>query len=170
MRIDARPEFEQKPKPLTLPGDARVSDAVDAMSTRNYGSVVVEEPDGTIAGIVTERDLMRRVLNPRKDPDTTPIREVMTSDIRVAKASDDLIDWLRQMSNDRFRHLPVVDDQGRLIKMMSQGDFVSYTWPELIFQAREKAKATLIPNTQVGVIVAGVLAYALLVPVVFGLI
>ncbi len=56
----------------------------------------------------------------------------MTTDLKVARADDDLLDWLRLMSNERFRHLPVVDDQGVIIGMMSQGDFVSYTWPELM--------------------------------------
>jgi Mg/Co/Ni transporter MgtE len=73
----------------------------------------------------------------------------MTSDLKLAKADDNLIDWLRQMSNERFRHLPVVDDQGILIGIMSQGDFVSYTWPELLGRVKEQAQATFAINPSI---------------------
>ena len=48
----------------------------------------------------------------------------MTTQVRAAKEDDNLLDWLRIMSNDRFRHLPVVDEEGKVVSMMSQGDFV----------------------------------------------
>jgi precorrin-3B methylase len=66
----------------------------------------------------------------------------MTSDLKVAKPEDELLGWLRQMSNDRFRHVPVIGEDGRVVTMMSQGDFVSYTWPELVARLAEQAKAT----------------------------
>ena len=43
-------------------------------------------------------------------------------------------DWLRIMSNERFRRLPVLDADGRLVHVMTQGDFVSYTWPDLLYR------------------------------------
>jgi signal-transduction protein with cAMP-binding, CBS, and nucleotidyltransferase domain len=70
------------------------------------------------------------------------LRDIMTSDLKLAKPEDDLLDWLRQMSNDRFRHVPVVGEDGRVLTIMSQGDFVSYTWPQLLIRLREQAKAT----------------------------
>ena len=73
----------------------------------------------------------------------------MTKDLKLAKVDDNLLDWLRQMSNDRFRHLPVVDDAGKLIGLMSQGDFVSYTWPELINRVKEQARATFDLNPSI---------------------
>ena len=62
----------------------------------------------------------------------------MTTDVKVANASDEVVAWLRQMSNERFRHVPVVDGDGQLVHMMSQGDFVSYTWPELLTRLKEE--------------------------------
>ncbi|SDG22632.1 CBS domain-containing protein [Limimonas halophila] len=170
MRIDERPEYAQKPAPVTATADETVAAAVRRMSDHNYGAVMVVDGDGAMAGIMTERDLMKRVVNEGRDPNTTRVGDVMTPQVRVARAGDEVVDWLRQMSNERFRHVPVVDDDGRPLKMMSQGDFVSYTWPELWQQVRTKALTTLAPVTQVGIIVAGVLVYALLVPVVFGVI
>ncbi len=112
------------------------------MSEKNYGAVVIVSTDQKPIGIVTERDFMRRLLAKGLDPTKTALRDIMTSDLKVAKPEDELLDWLRQMSNDRFRHVPVVDDDGRVITIMSQGDFVSYTWPELLSRLTEQAKAT----------------------------
>ena len=170
MRIDARPEFQQKPAPLTVDKSTLLRDAISEMASRNFGSIVVVNDDRTVAGILTERDLMRRVLNERRDPDSTTVEAVMTPDVKVARAGDDVVDWLRLMSNERFRHLPVIDDEGRVVQMLSQGDFVSYTWPELLHQARHKAREAIAPNYQIAMIVAAVLGYALIVPFLFGMV
>ena len=93
------------------------------MSEKNIGSVVIVDDDMQVKGIVTERDLMRRLLNKALDPNTTPLSAIMTTEVRTGRAEDDVIGWLRQMSNERFRHLPVVDEEGRLVNIMSQGRF-----------------------------------------------
>lgn len=142
MQIKDRPEYQQKAEILTMSPDTMVSDAVAIMSEYNYGAMVVVSPDNKPVGIVTERDFMRRLLANRLDQDTTPLSAIMTKDLKVAKPEDDLLDWLRQMSNDRFRHVPVVGEDGRVITIMSQGDFVSYTWPELFTRLKVQAKAT----------------------------
>ena len=68
----------------------------------------------------------------------------MTPNPRVANENDDVLDWLRIMSNDRFRRLPVVDSNGKIKVIFTQGDFVSYTWPDLIYQASQLAKASFM--------------------------
>jgi CBS domain-containing protein len=160
MKIKDRPEFSRKASVLTFPPTETVQNAVLEMSERNYGAAVIVSPDNKPLGIVTERDFMRRLINKQLDAKTTPLSAIMTSDLRLARADDDLIDWLRQMSNDRFRHLPVVDDSGSLIGIMSQGDFVSYTWPELLSRIKEQARATLNINPSIifGVLVIGFIA------------
>lgn len=163
MRIKDRPEFKSKPKPLTLPPTALVREAITVMSQKNYGSVVVANDDNTIAGIVTERDLMTRLLNQNKDPDKTKLTDIMTADVRVAKEDDNLLEWLRIMSNERFRHLPIVDEDNKVVSMVSQGDFVSYTWPELIERLKENAQATIGQSYQILLIIFALLAYALVV-------
>ena len=142
MQIKDRPEFRRKDTVLTMEADAMVATAVTVMSEKNYGAVVIVSTDQKPIGIVTERDFMRRLLAKGLDPTKTALRDIMTSDLKVAKPEDELLDWLRQMSNDRFRHVPVVDNDGRVITIMSQGDFVSYTWPELLSRLTEQAKAT----------------------------
>ena len=134
------------------------------MSEKNIGSVAIVDDEMQVKGIVTERDLMRRLLNKALDPNTTPLSVIMTSEVRTGRADDEVIDWLRQMSNERFRHLPVVDEQGRLVNIMSQGDFVSFTWPDLLGLLKEKTRDTLKGSaSQMPILVTGMLAYAVLV-------
>lgn len=131
-----------------MPSDT-VFTAVQVMSDKNYGAAVIVSPDQKPIGIVTERDFMRRLLNQERDPKTTTLAEIMTTDLKLAREDDDLLDWLRQMSNDRFRHLPVVDENGALVSIMSQGDFVSYTWPQLLGRVAEQSKATFNINPSI---------------------
>lgn len=160
MKIKDRPEFKSKASVLAFGPDVLVAEAVSVMSERNYGAAVVVSPDCKPLGIVTERDFMRRLLNKRLNPDETTLSQIMTTDLKMAKAEDDLLDWLRIMSNERFRHLPVVDDQGVIISMMSQGDFVSYTWPELLGRLREQAKATFDVSPSLVMIIACIAVFA----------
>ena len=164
MKLKDRPEYRSKPVPFSLRADDVVPTAVKTMSEKNIGSVVIVDDEMQVKGIVTERDLMRRLLNKALDPNTTPLSVIMTSEVRTGHADDEVIDWLRQMSNERFRHLPVVDEQGRLVNIMSQGDFVSFTWPDLLGLLKEKTRDTLKGSaSQMPILVIGMLAYAVLV-------
>ena len=161
MQIKDRPEFKRKSAVLTFTPDDMASVAIKSMSERNYGASVVVDEDRKPVGIVTERDFMRRLLNEHRDPNATPLSDIMSTDLKLAKVDDDLLEWLRHMSNERFRHLPVVDDDGRLISIMSQGDFVSYTWPQLMSRVSEQARATFDVSPSLFGIVGGVLAFLL---------
>lgn len=168
MQLQERPEFASKSRPLTFPESASVAEAVAAMCDRNFGSVMVIGEDGKLTGVVTERDVMRRVVNERRDAQATTLAEVMTREPRVARATDDMVDWLRIMSNERFRRLPVVDDEGRVVAVFTQGDFVSYTWPDLIYQARELTKASFARNHALWLIGGGIMLYSVLMVIVVG--
>ena len=156
--------------PFSLRANDVVPTAVKTMSEKNIGSVVIVDDDMQVKGIVTERDLMRRLLNKALDPNTTPLSAIMTTEVRTGRAEDDVIDWLRQMSNERFRHLPVVDEQGRLVNIMSQGDFVSFTWPDLLDLLKEKTRDSLKGGaSQMPILIAGMTVYAVLVLAIFKL-
>ncbi len=169
MKIKDRPEFRSKPEPLAMTAERPVADAISAMSAKNYGSIIVVDEAGKLSGIVTERDLMTRLLDKGRDPKTTTLGEIMTRQLRVARMDDDLIDWLRIMSNERFRRLPVVDEDNRPIAIMTQGDFVSYTWPDLIYQGTQVLKASAGANRELLYILGGVLAYTLLLLVILNI-
>jgi CBS domain-containing protein len=161
IKISDRREFQTKPAPLTCSPEDTVLSAVERMAEANFGSVVAVDHDRRVLGMMTERDIFRRVVAECRDPRSTRVADVMTSELRLARADDDMLGWLRLMSNERFRRLPVVDEDGRLIAVMSQGDFVSYTWPELFAQAKNMARATIGPNISLPVMLVGILLYTL---------
>ena len=82
---------------------------VKAMTKDNFGSVVITDKQSKVRGIVTERDLMKKLLFKSMNPKTTKLKDIMTSPVKVADKDDEMVIWLRQMSNERFRHVPVVD-------------------------------------------------------------
>lgn len=143
MQIKDQPNFKEKPKPYTFSPHDMVQKALDIMCEKNIGSIIAINPDNTVAGIVTERDMMIRVLGARKNPDTTPIADIMSTDLSIAKETDNLVNWMKTMSSKRFRHLPVVDKDDKLICMMSQGDFSAHTWPDLYDKVRQDIKGGL---------------------------
>jgi len=165
-RLMDRPEYKSKPKPLTKGPETTVSDAVAAMSDKSYGCVIVVDPDDRAIGVVTERDIMNKLVGKGLDPTATKLSEIMTAEPRMAREEDDMLDWLRIMSNERFRRLPVVDDEGRVKAVFTQGDFVSYTWPDLIYQAKELAKASVGRNYPVWLIGGGIMLYSILMIIV----
>ena len=132
------------------------------MCEKNIGSIVVVNPDETIAGIVTERDMMIRVLGGKVDPEQATLAEIMTTEVRSASEEDDLVDWMQTMSHERFRHLPIVDNQGRLICMMSQGDFIAYTWPDLYDKVKQDIKGGLARSFQILLIAFAVITLVLI--------
>jgi CBS domain-containing protein len=161
MKIKDRIEFKNKPPVMTFSAQDNVIKAVQAMSEKNYGASVIVDSDNKPIGIVTERDFMRRLLNKGLDPNTTSLDVIMTKDLRTAKVDDGVVDWLRIMSNERFRHLPVVDEQGRLLNLMSQGDFVSYTWPQLLNQVKETVTKSFAERYALYLILGGIMVYSI---------
>lgn len=163
MKIKDRPEFKNKASPFVLSAKDMVFTAIQTMSDKNIGSVVIVDKDNKVEGIVTERDLMRRLLSGSLDAKKTPLSLIMTREVKTATPDDQVIDWLRQMSNERFRHIPVVDAEGRLINLLSQGDFVSFTWPELLLNLREKTAETMRSNyAPVPILIGGIMIYSLI--------
>ena len=169
MQLKDRPEFANKPRPLAFRETATVAEAVAAMSEKNFGSVIIVDDDEKVIGVMTERDVMKKLVNEKRDAGATSVGDLMTRSPRIAKETDDVIDWLRIMSNERFRRLPVVDAEGRIKAVFTQGDFVSYTWPDLVYQARELAKASFSRNYGIWLILGGVMIYSLAMIIVLGL-
>lgn len=143
MKIKDKPDFKNKPKPITFLSDETVREALKVMCDKDIGSIIVIHPDETVAGIVTERDMMKRVLGKNIDPNKTPLSEIMSKEVKVANEDDDLLDWMYLMSKERFRHLPIVNSEGKLVNTMSQGDFVAYTWPDLYDKIRQDLRNRL---------------------------
>ena len=102
--------------------DQTVREAARYMTERRVGAVSVLE--GTrLVGILSERDIMSRVVARELDPDKTKVREVMSKDLVVAHGGDSHEDGLRRMKQAGCRHLPVVDED-RLVGMVAQRDLL----------------------------------------------
>jgi CBS domain-containing protein len=161
MKIKDRFEFKNKAALVTVKPDTSAFEAVNIISEKNYGACIVVDDDYRPVGIVTERDFMRRLLGKQLDPKKTKVSQIMTSNLKFAKLDDDIVDWLRQMSNERFRHVPVVDDNGKLINILSQGDLVSYTWPELLKKTKDETIGFILLRYQPFLILSSIVVYAL---------
>ena len=105
-----------------LDGGVSVRDASRYMTERRVGAVAVLDGD-RLAGIVSERDIMGRVVAAGRDLDKTSVGDVMTRDLVVTHAADTHEDGLRMMKQAGCRHLPVVEGD-RLVGMISQRDLL----------------------------------------------
>jgi len=107
---------------VTIQPDASVRDLLALLAEHNIGAVVVS-PDGTtVEGIVSERDVVRR-LNGHDDALGSAVRDIMTAAVHTAAPTDMLEGVRAVMTERRFRHVPIVDD-GRLVGIVSIGDVV----------------------------------------------
>ncbi|ROO84201.1 CBS domain protein [Actinocorallia herbida] len=106
----------------TVTPDTTVRDLLAVLAERNIGAVVVVA-GGEIAGIASERDVVRRLHERGTGLLADPVDSIMTREVRTCAPSDH-IEWLRPvMTEHRIRHVPVVDE-GRLVGIVSIGDVV----------------------------------------------
>ena len=106
----------------SLGPQATVRDAACVMTRANCGSVLVMEPPDSLLGILTERDLMTRVLAKGLDADATPVTQVMTRNPRCVGPGTKVADAVLIMIERGFRHLPVVGEGGRVLGVFSARD------------------------------------------------
>jgi len=105
-------------EPIQIAPDASVTDAVAVMVKRQLGAVAVTE-GGKILGIFTERDLMRRVVEARRDLDESRVRDVMSAPVKTVSDSTTVADAASLMRRHHIRHLPIVDHDGNLLGMVA---------------------------------------------------
>jgi CBS domain-containing protein len=107
---------------VTISPDASVRELISLLAEHNIGAVVVSTDGRSVDGIVSERDVVRR-LHADEGVLGTEIRAIMTSDVQTVSPADDLDTTRRLMTERRFRHVPVVGD-GVLLGIVSIGDVV----------------------------------------------
>jgi CBS domain-containing protein len=105
----------------TVTPQTTVRDAARVMARANFSSVLVIEPPDVLLGILTERDLLTRVLAKGLDPDTTPVRAVMTSNPICIPPETLVSDAVVLMLERGFRHLPLVSGK-KLLGVFSARD------------------------------------------------
>ena len=103
--------------------DATVAELLQVLVEHRIGSVVVVD-DGRPIGLVAERDIVIALAGANDDVRSHQVKEVMETDLHVASLNDDTADLAAVMTQFRIRHLPVVDESGRLLAIVSIGDVV----------------------------------------------
>lgn len=104
---------------VTLGSGGTARNAVDTMTRAGAGAVVVVENGGQAVGIFTATDLLRRVVSRGLALEDAPMREVMTAPLTFASPHTSCEDALRLMATSHIRHLPILDDRGRVLAMLS---------------------------------------------------
>ena len=105
--------------------ESTVYEFLKVLVDKNVGALVVVDKDQFL-GIFSERDYARRVILKGRASKETTIREIMTEHPITVTEDDTIEDCMYKMTDKRIRHLPVVDDKGRLIGLISIGDVVKY--------------------------------------------
>ncbi len=108
---------------ITIGRNASVFDAIKLMADRAVGSMLVMDGNALV-GIVTARDYARKVILKGRASDSTEVGDIMTTDLVTTSASQTVRDCMTLMTEERIRHLPVVED-GQVIGLISIGDLVN---------------------------------------------
>ena len=113
------------------PVSARPEDSVAGvarlMKDNDIGPVPIVEDTSSkrLVGIVTDRDLAIKVIAAGRDPQTTPVRQVMTTNVITCRADDDIETALDAMATQQLRRIPVVDGDNRLVGIIAQADIAT---------------------------------------------
>ena len=110
---------------VTISPRATVFAAAVLMNEHKIGSVMVMD-DGRLVGILTERDILRRVVADQRDANVTPVSDVMTADVICCRPHTEMEEAKSVMKHRRIRHLPVLTDDDAVVGMISIGDLNAY--------------------------------------------
>jgi CBS domain-containing protein len=114
----------------TVTPDTTVRDAVAELARHNIGALIVSSDGLQVAGILSERDVVRRLGTDGAAVLERPVADIMKSQVRTCTLDDQTGDLMEMMTTGRFRHIPVMDE-GRLVGIISIGDVVKVRIDEL---------------------------------------
>ena len=118
---------------ISLPPEALVQQAAEILSSKRIGTIVISADGEAPVGILSERDIVREIGQRGTDCLSSPIRTLMTADPVTCAPSDSADRVLEQMTQGRFRHLPVMEE-GRMVGLISIGDVVKARLSELAME------------------------------------
>ncbi len=119
---------------FTVPVTARIADAVKMLNTHRIGAVVVVDANGRVAGILSERDIVRRLGDNWGALADRPVSEAMTANVITTSRAASVGELMERMTAHRIRHIPIVED-GALVGIVSIGDVVKRKIEETEFEA-----------------------------------
>lgn len=107
--------------------EAKVSEVAKLMAEHHIGSIPVCDTNNCICGIVTDRDILLRSVACNKDANTTPISDIMSSNVCTCKEDDEMTNAQTKMGEYQIRRLPVCDTQNKVIGILTIGDIAINT-------------------------------------------
>ena len=122
-------------RPRVATPETPLSQVAELMESEDVGAVPIVDGD-QLAGMVTDRDIVIRVVAQGKDPRGMPVREVTSRDVVSVTPDNDLSEALRLMAAHQVRRLPVVDQDNRLVGVVSQAD--------IALEAKDKVVGELV--------------------------
>jgi CBS domain-containing protein len=111
--------------PGTVSAGTSLRDALATMRSHRGDAVLVVDGNGRLSGILTERDVLNRVLGKNVD-ESRPVDEFMTASLRTLSAEATLIEAMQAMEQGHYRNVPLVDDAGNIVGMLRQQDLLEY--------------------------------------------
>lgn len=111
-----------------------IATAVTVLRDKRIGALMVSDGEGTLKGILSERDIVRKLAETPGQTLPQTVAENMTANVVTCAPADTLVTVLQRMSEGRFRHMPVVEN-GKLAGMVTIGDVVNYRLAELEHEA-----------------------------------
>jgi CBS domain-containing protein len=120
---------------VTIPGDATLSEAACLLARKRIGALVVRDRDGVVAGILSERDVVRAVAEASVSALAHNVALHMSRALATCSETDTVDDLMEVMTRRRFRHVPVLDDGDRLAGIVSIGDIVKSRIEESVREA-----------------------------------
>jgi CBS domain-containing protein len=115
----------KNPALYTIKPEDTVFDAIQTMSDKNVGALLVVTEEGRLVGVISERDYTRKVALKGKSSKETPVRDILSSPVISATPSSTIEECMRLMTTHRVRHLPVLDGDS-LQGIISIGDLVNW--------------------------------------------
>jgi CBS domain-containing protein len=109
---------------IGIAGDATLSEAACLLARKRIGAVIVRSANGNLAGILSERDVVRAVAEESVAALAHPVSAYMTRAVATCTEADSVDDLMEMMTRGRFRHVPVLGTEDRLIGIISIGDVV----------------------------------------------
>jgi len=116
---------------ITIKPGETVSTLLALLAEHRIGAVVVSTDGAAVDGIVSERDVVLHLHSTGTSVLDGPVSQIMTSDVTTGSADDDVADLAGTMTEERVRHVPIVDADGRLTAIVSIGDIVKHRLSEL---------------------------------------
>lgn len=117
-------KIKSKKTCFSFTSESTVSEIADMMDLKDIGAVPIINQDNLLIGILSERDIVRKLVKTGRDSDLVTAHDIMTKEIKSVQLDTSIDEAQRIMTENNIRHLPVVDQNHKLINFLSQRDLI----------------------------------------------